>query len=118
LEGIDLVGRLVLLLSAVEFEDAVDVDLGDPMPRSDANLFWRSRKGGAKTRRAAVSGKPEAPGAVSAQASFPRRRARDKGVWGMLNGIKLHADASKLGKNPEPGSRPTQGLVGLSFQGL
>src|SRR5215471_13179363 len=29
--GIDLGSRLVLLLSAVEFEDAVDVDLGDPL---------------------------------------------------------------------------------------
>ena len=29
--GIDLGSRLVLLLSAVEFEDAVNVDLGDPM---------------------------------------------------------------------------------------
>jgi hypothetical protein len=29
--GIDFVSRLVLLFRAVEFEDAVDVDLGDPM---------------------------------------------------------------------------------------
>jgi len=29
--GIDLGSRLVLLLSAVEFEDAVEVDLGNPM---------------------------------------------------------------------------------------
>ena len=29
--GIDLGSRLVLLLRAVQFEDAVDVDLGDPM---------------------------------------------------------------------------------------
>ena len=29
--GIDLGSRFVLLLSAVEFEDAIDVDLGDPM---------------------------------------------------------------------------------------
>ena len=29
--GINLGSRFVLLLSAVEFEDAVDVDLGDPM---------------------------------------------------------------------------------------
>ena len=30
--GIDLGSRLVLLLRAVEFEDAVEVDLGNPMP--------------------------------------------------------------------------------------
>jgi hypothetical protein len=31
LGGIDLGRRLVLLLREVEFEDALDVDLGDPM---------------------------------------------------------------------------------------
>jgi len=61
--GIDLGSRLVLLLSAVEFEDAVDVDLGDPMldgcrqsgRRSESNP-WTALEAGAAFETSALHG--------------------------------------------------------------